>query len=208
MDDSEFEPTLSAVIDQFVVLQKWAAKAEVSRSLSQVFPVILGLREKLKRLEKMNRSHPLYGLFRDVRSEFDTREFRAVLLAAFNWRSAEKKRAAALVAKQRLESVKFTAKTRTRSPGVKLKMRDTELRHATSKAAKPAAIQPARETVARIKQDQAKIEELTRAIFAFLDKSFRILGDAAIPSLKRRVEDDIDFYRAGHRLPGSYGSNQ
>jgi hypothetical protein len=208
MDDSEIETTLSAVIDQFVVLQKLAAKAEVSRSLNQIFPVILGVREKLKRLERMNRSHPLYGLLREVRSEFDTREFRAVLLAAFNWRSAAKKRAAALVAKKRLESMKFTAKTRTRAPGANVKMRDVQLRHATSKAAKPAAIQPARETAARTEQDPATIEELTQNILAFLDKSFRILGDAGIPSLKRRVGDDIDFYRAGHRLPGSYGSNQ
>jgi hypothetical protein len=84
-------------------------------------------------------------------------------------------------------------------------MSDIRLRHATSVAAKPAAIQPARETAARTEQDPATIEELTRNILAFLDKSFLILWDAGIPSLKSRVGDNIDFYRAVHRLPGSYG---
>ncbi len=91
MDDFEIETTLSGVIDQFVMLQKWAAKADASRNLDQVFSVILRVREKLKLLEKMDRSHPLQGLAREIRAEFDTREFRAVLLAPFNWRSAKKK---------------------------------------------------------------------------------------------------------------------
>jgi len=77
MNDFEIERILSQVIDQFVVLQKWSVKAKASRSLDQVIPVILGVRAKLKLLEEMDRSHPLQGLTREVRAEFDTREFRA-----------------------------------------------------------------------------------------------------------------------------------
>ena len=89
MDD--FERTLNQVIDQFVDLQDWSKKAETSRRVAQAFPVILGIDRKLKILRKMDRLHPLQELAREVRTLFDTREFRAILLAAFNWRSAARR---------------------------------------------------------------------------------------------------------------------
>jgi transcriptional regulator with XRE-family HTH domain len=49
---------------------------------------------------------------------------------------------------------------------------------------------------------------VTRDLVAFLSKPFRIVGDLGSALGKRSAEDDIDYYRAGRRLPGSYGSNQ
>jgi hypothetical protein len=48
--------------DQFVDLKDWSKKAETSRRVAQVFPVILGIDRKLKILRKMDRLHPLQEL--------------------------------------------------------------------------------------------------------------------------------------------------
>jgi DNA mismatch repair ATPase MutS len=208
MENFEIERTLSGVIDQFVLLQKWAAKPDASRKLDQVFSVILRLREKLKLLEKMDRSHPLQGLTREIRAEFDTREFRAVLLAAFNWRSAKKKRkqvGAAAVKEQYA-----TARSKAREIPNRAVKRASVLAVAkkTSVAARPKGREVSGETLTRPAKDQAIIDNLTRDLIGFLDRSFRIFGDVSTTLGRRKVADNIDFYRAGRRLPGSYGSNQ
>jgi hypothetical protein len=85
MDD--FESSLSRVIDLFVELLTWSQKPEASRKATKIFPTILDLDSQLKLLRHADHEHSLRPLAREVRSAFDTREFRAILLAAFNWRS-------------------------------------------------------------------------------------------------------------------------
>jgi len=150
-----------------------------------------------------------------VRVGFDTKEFRAVLLAAYNWRSAQKKLAAELA-----EQPKKRADIKPGKLRAVVKTRDGSSRAAKRKGVRPSSgktttlprqdlgLQPSKQYSAIAEQDLANVRELTQSIFAFLDRSFRIIGDAGIPLKKQYLDEAGDFYRAGHRLPGSYGSNQ
>ncbi len=188
MDD--FEATLSDAIDQFLVLQKWSKKPEASRHPTQVFSVILGLDRKLKVLRKMDRLHPLQELAREIWILVDTREFRAVLLTAFNWRSAQKGAAAANRREALHQIEQFVHKA---EPPTAKRQRLAANRRKHRKTRKSSELTA---------QDQTAIDQFTQDLLTFLAK----LPPTQTPT--RGSEEYLDFYRAGRRLPGSYGSTQ
>jgi hypothetical protein len=163
MDD--FESSLSLAIDSFVALKTWSQKPESSRDATKVFPIILDLDSQLKLLRHANHEHPLQPLAREVRSAFDTREFRAILLAAFNWRSGHRRKPALPLGKpqnvSRIRLPRSTAQKNSHEP-----------------------------------EDRAKF---VRDFLTFLE------------SMRRKqtpLQEHVDIFRAGRRLPGSYGSTQ
>jgi hypothetical protein len=182
MDD--FEAMLIGVIDEFLVLQKWSKKPENSRRVSQVFSVILELDRKLKVLRKMDRFHPLQELAREIRTLVDTREFRAVLLAAFNWRSAQRQTA---TAKRREPPHQGLIHEAEPPRAKKQKLTSNQSKHGKTPRSSEATA-----------QEQTSIHQFTGDVLAFLAKLPPPQGS----------EEYLDFYRAGRRLPGSYGSNQ
>jgi hypothetical protein len=162
MDD--FESSLSRVIDLFVALQTWSQKPEVSRKATKIFPIILELDSQLKLLRHADREHSLQSLAREVRSAFDTREFRAILLAAFNRRSGHRPEPA----------------TARRKPQRLLRIQ----RRCTLK-------ENSRES-----EDNAKF---VRDFLAFVDN---------MRKQQAGLQEHVDIFKAGRRLPGSYGSTQ
>jgi hypothetical protein len=183
MDD--FERTLGEVIDQFVQLQNWSKKARNSQHMVQVFPIVLGIDRKLKILKKMDRLHGLRALAQEVRTLFDTREFRAILLAAFNWRSAARH------IKERRSADSNRPERALSSSG---QVRRAKERQSAGRD-RPERALPSSE--------QAAKDQLMRDFSAFLDR-------LSATQLQKPLgqEEDLDFYRAGRRLPGSYGSTQ
>lgn len=185
MDD--IERTLTKVIDHFVFLQAWNRLSEGARKPSKVFPIILELDGGLKTLKHFERNHPLQELAREIRSSFATREFRSILLAAFNWRSST----------QRAKPSKQTALVASRKSILNRTARVFPGNSISKKAALPPS---AAEQIAR---DLEFKKRFVRDFMAFLDS----IPAKAIRKI-REPREHVDIYRAGRRLYGSYGSAQ
>src|SRR5258707_13467630 len=170
MDD--FESSLSRVIDLFVALQTWSQKPEASRKATKIFPIILELNSQLKLLRHADREHPLQSLAREVRSAFDTREFRAILLAAFNWCSGHRPEPATAPGKpQRLPRIQ---------------------RRRTS-------------------QDNAKFIRDFLTFIKGMNMEQQVEVQEKVDNIRKqqaRLQEHVDIFKAGRRLPGSYGSTQ
>jgi hypothetical protein len=170
MDD--FERSLSRVIDLFVALQRWSQKPEASRNPTKIFPIILDLDSQLKLLRRADREHPLQPLAREVRSAFDNREFRAILLAAFNWRSGHRPKPATAPGKpQRLPRIQ---------------------RSCTS-------------------QDNAKFLRDFLTFINGMNMEQQAEVQEKVDNMRKqqaRLTEHVDIFKAGRRLPCSYGSTQ
>ena len=129
-------------------------------------------------LRHVDSEHPLQLLAREVRSAFNTREFRAILLSAFNWRSAHR------------------LKPKSAPPQ---NLSSTQSRNCTSKK-RPYVVQNNAEFIRNFmtfiksmnKEQQMEVQEKVDTI----------------KKQQARMREHLDMFNAGQRLPGSYGSRQ
>jgi len=180
------EKQLTHAIELYVALQNWSRKLEGIRDPTKVFPVILALDRGLKSIKKIEQEHPLQELAREVRASFDTREFRAILLAAFNWRRDAQRSKDAARTKLRVAKVKQIA-------GI-------PQRRQICRNRKMFPPQPSAEQLVR---QAANAEKFKRDFIAFLNS----VPEAAMRRM-HAAEEYVDIYRAGRRLYGSYGKRQ
>jgi hypothetical protein len=190
---NDFEKILTKVIDHFVALQRWNLKPESTRKPTSVFPTILAIDRGLKNLKKAEKNHPLQELVREVQDAFDTKEFRAILLAAFNWRSASRR--AAVDPKQK------DVKTQPKNAGTAAqKYSATQQKHTGSPFDN---ICLPKQTHEQINRDAENTEKFFQNFKKFIENiPAKTMRKLMVP------EKHVDIYQAGRRLDGSYGSNQ
>lgn len=189
---NDFEKILTKVIDHFVGLQRWNSKPESTRKPTSVFPTILAIDRGLKNLRKAEKNHPLQELVREVHDAFDTKEFRAILLAAFNWRSASRRATVSLAHQNQLPQKEREAATKKK--------------HATqpqSSASPFDSIRLPKQTQDQINRDAENTEKFFQNFKTFIENiPAKTMKKLMIP------ERHVDIYQAGRRLDGSYGSTQ
>jgi hypothetical protein len=209
----DVESTLTKVIDAFVGLQKSVAKPAETHKPTKVFPLILALDSGLKKLKKADKSHPLQELACEIRASFDTKEFRALLLAAFNWRSASQRALKATKQKKAQESalrqkqielkrieLKQQPKGKSKNYPAHSPGRRPKVGSPISSASRP---RKTARTPEQIEKDAENARKFVRDCLAFLNS----VPAETIRRL-RAPEDYVDLYSAGRRLYGSYGSSQ
>ena len=168
-------------------------KPEAARKPTSVFPTILAIDRGLKNLRKGDKNDPLQELAREVHAAFDTKEFRAVLLAAFNWRSASRRAA--------------TVPTQNEAPTQGNKPETTRPKQRSTLQPPSAGafhqLRLPRQTQEQIDRDAENTQKFFQNFKEFIDnipaKTMRRL---------RVPEGHVDIYQAGRRLDGSYGSTQ
>lgn len=191
-----FEGILNDVIEHYVALQKWSEKPEGARKQTKVFEVILALDHGLKTLKKLAKvfpksaiADPLQELAREIRTSFDTRENRAILYAAFNWR-----------AKQRGVKPKKSNPVHSAPP----KQRPINKPRIVAASRKTKKRLTSARTVKEIVRDTESKKEFVRNVLAY---------GASIPEEeKHRLIDPpiehVDIWKKSKRYGGSYGSSQ
>jgi len=220
----QFEKTLTEIVDHFVCLQQWREKPEAVRKPTEIFSSIIAVDQGLKSLKHCtapkfetptlaDKADTLQSLAREIRTAFDTREFRAVRLAAFNWRSALRrvpKRAKQKVIsaptpkerpvdRPRPSPIVARGKTTPAPPQQRSGGRQQAVR-ISPKSTKP---RPTRLTAEQNVQQRENSKKFVRDFMAFLD---------SIPEQTRRElrahQPHVDIYSAGKRLAGSFGTGR
>jgi tRNA nucleotidyltransferase/poly(A) polymerase len=195
MDD--LESILTKIIDQFIELQEWASRPEKSRHPKKIFQTILNLDSNLKAAKHFDREHPLQELSNEVRNLFNTTEFRAILLAAFNWRSAAAKKP---------EPKKKQAAKHVLNPILRPKPRNE-----TKAKKKPKGAKKSQKTKiispTRMKFEQENTSKFVQQIIDYVDS---IPAETRRQMLAQRLapKEYVDMFQAGRRQYGSYGSKQ
>lgn len=200
----KFESTLIKIIDQFVALQAWSAKPEKAKQPKKIFPTILDLDLHLKTLRRLDKAHPLQELHEEVRALFNTPEFRAILLAAFNWRSAARKKALPNPRPvKQVEGIRAKKNRRSTMPiGTSVpKKKKTRVSSSVSKS--PKKTSPTQPDQERSKLQEENTKKFIRQVLDYID---------SIPASTRKQmltpKTYVDMYQAGRRQYGSYGSKQ
>jgi len=190
---NDFEQTLTKVIDHFISLQRWSTKPESTRNPVSVYSIIIAIDRGLKKMRKADKNDPLQELAREVQAAFDTKEFRAVLLAAFNWRSASRRAA--------------TEPIQGKANRVSNNLETTRSKRRSTQHASPAGpfdqIHLPRYTEEQINRDAENTKKFFENFKSFID-------NIPAKTMKRLAVPDrhVDIYQAGRRLDGSYGANQ
>jgi hypothetical protein len=197
----ELEAILTKIIDQFIELQELASRPEKSRHPKKIFQTILNLDTNLKAAKKFDREHPLQELRNEVRDLFNTTEFRAILLAAFNWRSATAKKSEPKK-KQAAKQV-FNPVIRT-APSNEIKAKKNP--NDAKKNQKTKAIGPI-----RMHFQQENTSKFVQQVLDYIDSipaetRRQVLAERI--THRRSSKDYVDMYQAGRRQYGSYGSKQ
>ena len=199
----DIEHAIDDLLNRFVALQEWGKKAGRPEG---IYDSILALDERIKQLRKKIKvgqipDGPLLELVKEIRDGFDTKEYRAVLLDAFNWRSAQKSQTKATKEDQRKlrqlhsppKTNHKTSKKLKKSHSVKSRFSGSPLQRLSYQEAK--------------KQETLK-EQVMKAFLSFIEKNeTRLrLEYAKKEELKHAYEEKQQRVFWRRRLPGSYGA--
>jgi hypothetical protein len=197
------ERAIEDLLERFVAIQNWG---KTGTNAEGIYPSILDLDARIKDLRKKIKAGQLaegllLELVKEIQTGFNTKEYRAVLLDAFNWRSAQ--RAQSKVKKEeqkRLRELQNPPKTNQKN-SKKLKKSPLVKRRFNASSLHKVSYQEAK------KQETLK-EQVMKAFLSFIEKNeTRLrLEYAKKEELKHAYEEKQQRVFWRRRLPGSYGA--
>ena len=199
MDD--FEETLGRLIDNVATLQSTTGSEVPNRKTKALFPLVLEIRADLQTLHKHpKREHPLGDLAREVRNALETKEFNALLLAAYNWRSVLRPRK-----KQTVTTPPAVREISARANYGLSRSRVVPQQKKKPLKQKRKTKTGHRHDVALTAEQKAKARMYAQKFLRDLDTFFATSSGQAMRQLAAKKKEYVDIYKAGRRLPGSFG---
>jgi flagellar biosynthesis GTPase FlhF len=199
----DIENAIDDLLNRFVALQEWGKKGVRPDG---IYHSILALDERIKLIrKKIKEGHmhesPLLDLVKEIRDGFDTKEYRAVLLDAFNWRSAQKAQTKAKKEEQKKLRQLQTPPKKNQKTSKKLKKLPSVIRHFSDPPLQRLSYQEA-------KRQETMKEQVMKAFLSFIEQNeTRLRREYAKKEELKHAYDEKQqraFWR--NRLPGSYGA--
>lgn len=196
-----FEQILERLIDNVVRLQNSQSQSLATRKVTRLYPVVLKIRDDLQSLHNCgDQDHPLQALAREVRSGLRTKEFNALLLAAFNWRSASKPH------KKLRPPPNLPTRVTVREVAARTNFKRTPFEpHKKAKKNKKHALRRHFEAPLTPAQ-QAQVQKYTQKFLRDLDAFLASPTAKAMRAQAAKDKEHIDIFKAGRRMPGSFGA--
>jgi len=195
-----FEQILERLIDNVVRLQNSQSESLATRRVTALYPTVLKIRDDLQSLHKHeDQDHPLQALAREVRSALRNKEFNALLLAAFNWRSASKPR------KKRKSPPELPTRVAVRDVAARTNFRRAPSKPHRKPKKKKSKLRQHVETPLTPAQ-RAQVQKYTQKFLQDLDAFLASPAAKAMRAQGAKDKEHIDIFKVGRRMPGSFGA--